>query len=210
MQKLDLKKQLKQFYSPPVGKVVLVDVPAFNFVMIDGAIEPDHAPGTSPGFEQAMQALYGAAYTLKFAAKQRKQDPVDYPVMALEGLWWVEDGQFDIRKPGNWKYTLMILQPDLVTPDMFGEALKKLRVKKPNPALDRLRFERFTEGLCVQMLHLGPYADEPASVEKMEVFARENGYVMQFKHHEIYMGDPRRGDPAKLKTVLRHPVRKAS
>jgi hypothetical protein len=211
LEKLDLKKDLKYLYLPSAKKVELVEVPALNFLMIDGAIEPDQAPGTSPRFAEDMQALYGAAYTLKFAAKLRKQDPVDYPVMALEGLWWVEDGSFDIRKPGNWKYTVMIMQPDLVTSEMFTGAMDQLRKKKGGlPAFSRLRLERFQEGLCVQTMHIGPYATEPATVDRMQAFMQENGLRDQVglggKHHEIYMGDPRRANPAKLKTVLRHPA----
>jgi hypothetical protein len=213
MQKLDLKKDLKYLYVPSAKKIEIVDVPAMNFIMIDGAIEPDQSPGTSPLFQEDMQALYGAAYTLKFAAKLCKENPVDYPVMALEGLWWVEDGKFDIKKPGNWKFTVMIMQPDLVTAQMFAEALAQLRRKKGDqPAFARLRLERFREGLCVQTMHIGPYATEPDTIERMQAFMQENGYQdlvgLGGKHHEIYMGDPRRADPSKLKTVLRHPVRK--
>ncbi len=213
MEKIDLKKELKYLYVPSAKKVEMVDVPVFNFIMSDGAIEPDLAPGTSPLFQENMQALYGAAYTLKFTAKLRKENPVDYPVMALEGLWWVEDGTFDLQKPGNWKYTVMIMQPDLVTPEMFAEALTQMRKKKGNqPAFARLRLERFHEGLCVQTMHIGPYATEPATVERMQAFMQENGCKdlvgLGGKHHEIYMGDPRRADPLKLKTVLRHPVAK--
>lgn len=208
MQTLDLRKQYKELYQPSAKQVVLVEVPSLNFVMIDGAIEPDQSPGTSPAFEEAMKALYGAVYTLKFGFKKRTENPVDYPVMALEGLWWVEDGQFDIKKPGNWKYTLMILQPDVVTQEVFTEMLVQLRKKKPSPAIERLHLERFQEGLCVQVMHIGPYADEPATKERMDAFAHERGYALHGKHHEIYMGDPRRGDPAKMKTVLRQPVYK--
>jgi hypothetical protein len=214
MEKIDLKKDLKYLYAPSAKKIEVVDVPAMNFIMIDGAIEPDQAPGTSPLFAEAMQALYSAAYTLKFAAKLRKENPLDYPVMALEGLWWVEDGSFDIRKPGNWKYTVMIMQPELVTPEMFKDALAQVRQKKGDqPVFARLRLERFREGLCVQTMHIGPYAAEPATVDRMQDFMQEN-YLrdrvgLGGKHHEIYMGDPRRADPSKLKTVLRHPVERA-
>ena len=213
MQRLDLKKDLKYLYLPSARKIEMVEVPAMNFAMIDGAMEPDQAPGTSPLFQENMQALYGAAYTLKFTAKLRKDNPVDFPVMALEGLWWVEDGTFDIQKPGNWKYTVMIMQPAVVTPEMFSDGLAQMRRKKGDqPAFSRLRLERFSEGLCVQTMHIGPYAAEPATVQNMQVFIRENGCQdmvgLGGKHHEIYMGDPRRADPAKLKTVLRHPVRK--
>ncbi|MBN1429831.1 MAG: GyrI-like domain-containing protein [Anaerolineae bacterium] len=212
METLDLKKTYKHLYMPSAKKVELVDVPALNFVMLDGAIEPGQAPGTSPLFEENMQALYGAAYTLKFMVKQRKDNPVDYPVMAMEGLWWVEDGCFDITVKDNWFYTVMILQPDLVTQDVFDDALQQLRKKKGSlPAFDRLRLETWEEGRCVQIMHVGPYATEPATIEKMRAFIGENGLQdgvgLGGKHHEIYLGDPRRAAPDKLKTVLRHPVK---
>jgi hypothetical protein len=146
------------------------------------------------------------AYTLKFMLKKRKEQPVDFPVMALEGLWWVEDGQFDIQKPGNWKYQIMILQPDLISQQLFTQALEQLRKKKPSPALERLRLEIIHEGLSIQVLHVGPYANEPATIARMDAFAEEQGYLMHGKHHEIYLGNPLRADPAKLKTILRHPV----
>ena len=215
MTTLDLRKQWKHLYAPSAKKVELVDVPELKFVMLDGRIEPGEAPGTSPGFAEAMGALYSAAYTLKFMSKLRKEDPIDYPVMALEGLWWVEGEAFDISIAweaftDKWAYTLMIMQPDHITPEMFAEALAQAAKKRPTPALARLRFASFHEGLCVQILHIGPYATEPATVERMHRWAAENGYRLTGKHHEIYLGDPRRGDPAKLKTVLRHGVERIS
>ena len=210
MKTLDLRKDLKQFYAPPAKKVELVDVPEFQFAVIDGAIEPGAEPGNSPAFASAIQALYGISYTLKFASKLRKVDPIDYPVMVLEGLWWVEVGEFSIERKDNYVWTVMILHPEHITPEMFEEARAQVRKKQGDSlALAQLRLERFREGLCVQMLHVGPYADEPATVAKMDAFAAEHGYVMRGKHHEIYMGDPRRAAPEKLKTVLRHPVEKA-
>ena len=207
MSTLDLRKQLKSFYTPSPKKVEVVDVPAFQFIMIDGRIEPGMGPGTSPGFHEAMQALYGSAYTLKFMCKKRKEDPVDFPVMALEGLWWVEDGQFSITRKDNWVYTVMILQPDFITQALFQEALHQLKKKKGDqPAFSRLRLETFTEGLSLQIMHVGPYDTEPTSVAVMDAFALEHGYVKIGKHHEIYMGDPLRADPEKLKTILRHPI----
>ena len=211
MEILDLKKIHKSLYMPSAKKVEVVDVPALNFVMIDGVIEPGHEPGTSPLFEENMQALYGAAYTLKFMFKKHKENPVDYPVMAMEGLWWVEDGLFDITIKDNWFYTMMIMQPDLVTQDDFTEALQQLRKKKGDlPAFDRLRLGTWEEGRCVQTMHIGPYATEPATIEKMRAFMEENALQDQVglggKHHEIYIGDPRRAAPDKLKTILRHPV----
>jgi len=208
MEKLDLKKDLKYLYAPSAKKITFVDVPAMNFAMIDGAIEPDQGPGTSPLFQENMMALYGAAYTLKFTTKLRKENPVDYPVMALEGLWWTESGAFDVDRPESWTWILMILQPDHITQEMFQEALRQLEKKRPNPALARLRLERFREGLCIQVMHVGPYATEPATMARMRSFALEQGYRYRGLHHEIYLGDPRRSAPEKLKTVLRQPVQK--
>ena len=210
MDKLDLKKAYKHLYQPSAKAVVVVDVPALQFVMIDGAIEPGESPGTSPAFQDAMQALYGISYTLKFASKLRAENPIDYTVMALEALWWVEDEDFDITRPDNWHWRAMMMQPDHITDAMFQEALVQVRAKKPSLALDLLRFETWREGLSVQIMHIGPYAEEPATITKMDAYARENDYHMRGRHHEIYLGDPRRADPAKLKTVLRHPIQVAN
>lgn len=210
MMKLDLRKEFKHLYLPSAKEVTVVDVPPFNFVMLDGEIEPGAAPGTSLAFQEALQALYGISYTLKFMSKQRKVDPVDYTVMALEGLWWVEGREFDIARPEDWRWTAMILQPAHISLDMYLEGLAQLRKKKDSPALGRMRFEKFQEDLSIQIMHIGPYSQEPATIEKMKTFARQNGYAIRGKHHEIYLGDPRRSDPQKLKTVLRYPVEKVS
>jgi hypothetical protein len=213
MKILDLKKELKYLYQPSAKKVELVNVPCLQFAMIDGAIEKGKEPGNSPAFQEATQALYSISYTLKFMLKKRKTHAIDYPVMALEGLWWVEDGMFDITVKDNWFYTLMILQPDVITKDIFVEGLEQVKKKKgDSPALAKLGLAEFEEGLCVQVMHIGPYATEPATVDQMHAFAAENGYRDRVgsngQHHEIYLGDPRKADPAKLKTVLRHPVEK--
>lgn len=210
MEKLDLRTMYKNLYNPSAKNASIVEVPALKFAMIDGAIEPDSSPGTSPAFQEALQALYGISYTLKFMSKADKNNPIDYPVMALEGLWWISGGEFDIRKPGNWLWTAMIMQPDHITDDVFQEGLAQLKRKKPSPGLGRLRLETFQEGLCVQIMHIGPYATEPVTVDKLREFMSANSLRDLIgsggKHHEIYMGDPRRSDPSKLKTVLRHPV----
>ncbi|HUV89890.1 MAG TPA: GyrI-like domain-containing protein [Anaerolineae bacterium] len=207
MSKLDLRKQLKHLYAPSAKKVEVVDVPRFEFAMVDGEIEPGRGPEDSPAFQEALEALYGISYTLKFASKLRKEDPLDYTVMALEGLWWVEEGEFDITHPEGWRWTLMIMQPDHITPGMYEDALRQLRQKKgERPGFSRLRFESFQEGLCVQIMHVGPYAEESATIARMHAFAQENGYRLCGKHHEIYLGDPRRASPEKMKTVLRHPI----
>lgn len=214
MKLLDLKKDLKYLYQPSAKKVEILKVPKLQFAMIDGAIEKGSEPGKSPLFAEATQALYSISYTLKFMLKKRKTNAIDYPVMALEGLWWVEDGMFDITIKDNWFYTLMILQPDVITKDIFAEGLEQVRKKKgDSPILSKLRLAYFEEGLCMQIMHIGPYATEPATVERMRAFAVENGYRDRVgqpngKHHEIYLGDPRKADPAKLKTVLRHPLEK--
>jgi hypothetical protein len=210
MDTLDLKTQLKRFYAPSAREVELIDVPEFQFVMLDGAIRPGQTPSTSPEFEEGIGALYGAAYSLKFASKLRKENPIDYPVMALEGLWWMEGGEIDISRPDNWRWTLMILQPDHISQDLFQEAIRQLQKKRPGPAPARLRLERFCEGLCLQTMHLGPYSEEPRTIERMKAFAQTNGYTYRGKHHEIYLGDPRRAAPEKLKTILRQPVRTAT
>ena len=213
MKTLDLKKELKYLYMPSAKKPEILKVPKMQFAMIDGAIEKGKEPGNSPGFQEATQTLYSISYTLKFMLKKRKNNPIDYPVMALEGLWWVEDGFFDITVKDNWFYTLMILQPEVITKDVFAEGLEQVRKKKgDSPALSKLRLAHFEEGLCVQIMHIGPYATEPATIEKMRAFAAESGYRDRVgpsgKHHEIYMGDPRKATPEKLKTVLRHPLEK--
>jgi len=206
---LNLKQDFKHLFTASAKAPQLVDVPRLNFLRIDGAIEPSHGPSDSPRFAENLQALYGASYTLKFMLKQRPENPVDYSVMALEGLWWVEDGRFDIHIKDNWFYTVQIMQPDLVTPETFAEALAKLRKKKGDmEAFSRLRLEPFHEGLAVQMLHIGPYAAEPATVEKMDAYLQAENLQKAGHHHEIYLGDPMRADPAKLKTILRHPVTK--
>jgi hypothetical protein len=205
-QKLDLRKQYKHLYQPGVKYVEVVEVPSLQFAMIDGRIEAGNAPGTSLAFQQALEALYGISYTLKFASKRSRENPLDYTVMALEALWWVEAGEFDFTRPGGWRWTAMILQPEHITTGLFREGLAQLRKKKASPAIDLLRLETFDEGLSLQIMHVGPYSAEPATIEKIKTFARENGYRLRGKHHEIYLGDPRRTDPAKLKTVLRQPV----
>lgn len=215
MKVLNLKKDMKHLYSPSAKKVGIVTVPKLQFMMIDGRIEKGKEPGNSPSFAEATQALYSVAYPLKFMFKKRKTDPVDYPVMPLEGLWGLQDVTQDISKKDNWSYTLMILQPDIVSQDVFSEMVEQVRQKKgDSPALSKLRLEHFEEGTCVQVMHIGPYATEPATIEKMRAFALENGYRDNVGpnglHHEIYIGDPRRSAPEKLKTVLRHPLKKVS
>lgn len=210
MAKLDLKKEYKHLYKPSAKQVSVVDVPEFKFLMVDGTIPPGAPVAEAEDFVQAMEVLYGLSYTIKFASKLRKENPIDYTVMSLESLWWVDGDEKWTNRDIPWYFTAMMMQPDHITEEMFQEAVAEFKRKKgdDNPALAKLRFEPFHEGLSVQVMHIGPYSEEAATIERMGAFAEENGYQMHGKHHEIYIGDPRRADPAKLKTVLRHPVRK--
>ncbi len=213
MKTLDLKKDLKYLYAPSAKKAEIVNVPRLQFAMIDGIIEKGKEPGNSPIFAEATQALYSISYTLKFMLKKRKTNAIDYPVMALEGLWGVQDKMVDVAKKDNWTYTLIILQPDVITKDIFAEGMEQVRKKKgDSPILSKLRLSHFEEGVCVQMMHIGPYATEPVTIEIMRAFAAENGYRDNVGsnglHHEIYLGDPRKAKPEKLKTVVRHPLKK--
>ena len=205
--KLDLKKDLKYLYNPSAKSVEEVEVPEFHFAMVDGFIPAGVKVADSPEFMDAMTALYGIAYTLKFSIKQRKEIAVDYPVMALEALWWVKEDDFEFGKVQDWYFRAMILQPAVVTADAFAEALAQLRKKKPSPGLEKLRLESFREGCCVQILHLGPYSTEQATIERLKDYMKEHGMVRNGHHHEIYLGDPRRAAPEKLRTILRQPVK---
>jgi len=208
MKKLDLRKELKHLYNPSAKIVDVVNVPKFIFLMLDGKIGPGETIETSQEFQNAIQALYGASYTLKFTSKLRKKNPIDYPVMALEGLWWTASGEFDFSKKEDWRWTMMILHPKHITEKMLVDALKRLKEKRDNPSLSKLRLEGFHEGLSMQIMHVGPYSEEPRTIEKMKNFAQEKGYSLRGKHHEIYLGDPRRAKPEKLRTILRHPIEK--
>jgi hypothetical protein len=203
VKKIDLRKELKQLYSPTAKEPELIKVPGFNFLMVDGEGAPE-----SQEFQDAVQAVYSAAYTIKFMFKFDKK--VDFPVMALEGLWWLKSGEpFQIGRREDWCWTLMILQPKFVMKSSLAKTIKKIKEKKQVAALDKLRLEPFTEGLSVQMLHIGPYSEEPATMEKMKAFTAERGFTACGKHHEIYMSDPRRVKPEKMKTILRHAVKKS-
>ena len=205
MKKIDLKKDLKYLYLPSSEEVEVVRVPKFRYLMIDGQGDPN----TSKEFQEAMQAMYTVAYTLKFMIKKEKK--VDYPVMAVEGLWWVDDmATFSMENKSAWKWTLMILQPSVVTKALFKKAVKLATEKKGFTALQRIRLEPFTEGLAVQIMHIGTYAEEGPTIQRLHSFAKERGFELRNKHHEIYMSDPRKVKPEKMRTVIRQPIRKAS
>lgn len=203
MEKIDLRKALKHLYKPSAKKPEIVDVAEMNFLMIDGEGDPN----TSEAFQDAVGALYAASYTLKFTFKQG-DPPIDWTVMPLEGLWWADDmTEFDISDKSNWKWTLMIVQPGPVTAGAVADAIEQVQKKKGElSALAQLRFEAFHEGLSAQIMHIGPYSDEGPTIQKLHEFIRESGHELRGKHHEIYMGDPRRSAPEKLKTIIRQPM----
>jgi hypothetical protein len=206
MPKIDLRQQLKHLYNPPKNKFTVVDVPAMNFLMIDGEGDPN----TSKDFQDAMEALYSMAYTLKFALKLGKYGgkKYDYPVMALEGLWWVDDmTQFSVEAKGLWKWTVMIMQPDFITRAMFNAARKEVAEKRNPAALAKVRFGKFKEGRSAQIMYVGKFADEGPTIQRLHEFIEQSGHKLRGKHHEIYMSDPRRTVPEKLKTVIRQPFK---
>jgi len=201
MAKRDFKKELKHLYGPSKKEFSVVDVPPMNFLMIDGHGDPND----NPDFQEGMEALYGMAYTIKFALKPQG---IEFVVPPSEALWWMEDmSEFSVETKDRWQWTLMIMQPDEVTQEIVAAAQGELARKKDPPALSRLRYERYHEGLSVQIMYLGAYADEGPTIARMHEFIRENGYDFNGKHHEIYLGDPRRTAPEKLKTVIRQPVK---
>jgi hypothetical protein len=201
MAKRDFKKELKHLYGPSTKKFSVVDVPPMNFLMIDA----EGNPNNNPAFQEGMEALYGMAYTIKFALKPQG---VEFVVPPPEGLWWMEDmSEFNLETKDRWQWTMMIMQPDEVTHEIVDAAQGELARKKNPPALSKLRYERHHEGLSVQIMYLGAYADEGPTIARMHEFIRENGYDFNGKHHEIYLGDPRRTTPEKLKTVIRQPVK---
>ena len=202
MEKVDLRKQLKYLYNPSAKQPEIVEVPAMNYLMVDGKGDPN----TSPAYQQSIQALYTMAYTLKFRIKSDME--LDYPVMALEGLWWADDmTDFMTAKKDNWKWTSMIMQPDTVTPELFKQLRAEVEKKKPElAAIPKLRYERFHEGRCAQIMHIGPYSEEGPTIAKLHAFIAEQGSKPRGKHHEIYLGDPRRSAPEKLRTIIRQPM----
>lgn len=209
-QKLDYKKEYKDIYVPK-KKPMLVDIPPMIFIMIDGKGDP-----LSEEYQNALAILYGLTFIIKMSKTSGKQPQgyFEYVVPPLEGLWWCEGGKFEFDKRDSWRWTSMIRQPEFVTAEVFEWAVKELEQKKPSLDVSLARLQTFTEGLCVQMMHIGPYSDEPNSLEVMQRYMEENNLTdmteLEGKHHEIYLSDPRRTAPEKLKTVLRHPVEHTS
>jgi len=204
MDKVDFKKLMKPYWQPAAGVFSLIEVPKFRYVMIDGVGDPN----ASEDYQRAVQWLYGVSYALKFMSKADLAR--DYGVAPLEGLWWARDMKhFATLGKDQWHWTAMIMQPDWVGPDLFERAVAKTRGKLGAPPAS-LRLDDLEEGLSVQIMHVGPYDDEAATIARLHSeYLPANGLVETGHHHEIYLGDPRRTAPDKLRTVIRQPVRRA-
>lgn len=202
MSKIDLSKELKGVYKAKKNPE-LIDVPSGKFLAINGKGDPN-----GKEYSDAMMALYGSAYTLKFYYKALGKD---FKVMALEGLWWIEDGVFDMNNPApreQWRWTSMIRVPDYVEPRALDEVLPELVEKRGEKARE-VKLIDYNEGLSAQIMHIGPYSKETPTINKLHKWVISQGYKLRDKHHEIYMSDPRRTKPENLKTIIRHPVKKS-
>ena len=199
---IELKKRFSKLYKPSPNAPTVVDVPTLRFLMLDG-----DAPIGSPGFSESIEALYKLAYPVKFAAKKRLD--ISYPIMPSEGLYWDADGGPDVplAEATRMLWRLMLMLPDAVPSEFVDEVREGVMTKKGLPRLADIRVQSYTEGTCVQVLHIGPYAAETPTVEHLRAFAAEKGFEFSGIHHEIYLSDPGRTAPEKLKTILRYPVR---
>lgn len=205
----DFKKEYKEFYMPP-RKPSIVRVPAMNYVAVRGKGNPNEEDGA---YQRAMQVLYGIAYTIKMSKKgdHRIEGYFDYVVPPLEGFWWIDGlAGMDYARKDDFSWISCIRLPDFVRKEDFDWAVAEATRKKKHD-FGSAEFLTIEEGLCVQCMHVGPYDDEPATVDTMHAFAEEQGYALDLtderRHHEIYLSDARRTAPQKLRTVVRHPIR---
>lgn len=202
MEKIDHKIELKHLYQASAKKIDEVDVPALNYLMIDGQGDPN----SSPAYAAAVEALFSVSYTAKFMIKKGAL-AVDYSVMPLEGLWWADDmSAFTGNDKSQWKWTMMIMQPAIVTRQIIDTAIAEVTKKKKLPALSLLRFESFTEGRCAQILHIGPFSEEGPTIERLHQHIQSHA-KLSGKHHEIYLSDIRKAAPDKWKTIIRQPIK---
>jgi hypothetical protein len=204
MAKIDYKKERKDLYSPSSKEVSFINVPEMGFLMIGGSGDPN----ISKEYAEAIQALYALSYALKFMVKKGKEG-IDYGVLPLEGLWWAENmGVFKSGARDEWKWTAMIRQPELINDKMVEEALIAVKKKKELLSIEKIRFEKFNEGPCAQIMYIGPFSGEGPIIEKLHDAIEKKGYLVSGKHHEIYLSDIRKVSPEKMKTVLRQPFKK--
>jgi hypothetical protein len=203
MEKLDLKKDLAPLYAPKNTDWELIGVPAMNFLMVDGKGDPN----TATDYSDAVAALYGLSYTIKFMSKQRLGK--DYCVAPLEGLWWADDpAAFENAQKSEYQWTMMIMQPDWIAETLVSEAVTATAAKKELPALSKVRFEGYDEGRSLQLLHVGSYDDEAPKLKYLHAeFMPLHKLTFNGRHHEIYLSDPRKAALSKLKTILRQPVK---
>lgn len=204
-EKIDYKKDYKNIYLPKTNPVI-IDIPKMQYIMINGTGNPN-----GEGFAKDTEALYSISYAIKMSYKSKDipEGYYEYTVFPLEGIWDLVDKSKPSTDKDNYKYTIMIRQPDFLTDELFGEFLEQTKKKKLNPSLEKLSFGEITDGLSCQAMHIGSYDDEPESFGRMEAFCSENGYIRALKtHREIYMSDPRKTEVSKMKTVLRFPVKK--
>jgi hypothetical protein len=173
-----------------------------NFLMVDGAGNPN----TSQVYTEAVEALFSLSYAIKFMVKKGKK-AIDYGVMPLEGQWWADDmSKFSADNKDDWKWTLMIMQPDVVTRELVEESIEEVRKKKNLPALSKAKFKAFAEGKAAQVMHIGPFSEEGPTIQKLHTFIEEHGGRLRGKHHEIYLSDIRKAAPDKWKTIIRQPM----
>lgn len=201
MTKLDLKKELKRYYTAK-KRPEIIEIPEGKFMIILGKGDPN-----GEEYAQAIQALYGMNYTLKFDLKTKG---MDYTIMHLEGLWWIEEGIFDLNNPApreKWRWKSMIRVPDFITVDMMENVRPKVE-EKAGKKVNEVKLILFKEGFAAQILHRGPYSEEGPTIQLLHDFIHEQGYQMRGDHHEIYLNDPRRTKPENIKTILRHPITK--
>ncbi|MHA2282042.1 MAG: GyrI-like domain-containing protein [Promethearchaeota archaeon] len=202
--KVDFKKSMKNLYQPNANEVVIVDVPEMQFLMIDGI----GSPGDSKEYQDALGTLYPVAFKTKFLSKANGKD---YVVPPLEGLWWADNMEdYKSGNRENWRWTMMIRQPNWITKEIIEEAIEITKKNKPklSELLDKLRLESYAEGQCAQIMHLGPFSEEGPTVDKVHKFIEDQKGKydgLNQKHHEIYLSDPRRAKPENMKTVIRQP-----
>ncbi len=210
MDKLDYKKQFKELYQPP-AKPVVIEVPEMIFISVSGSGDPN----TCSEYKEALEILYGLSFAIKMSKMNGTQPDgyFEYVVPPLEGLWYADGVSFDglnVTDKNKFRWISMIRQPEFVTEEVFETAIAVMRKKKPQLDVSKVKLMKYDEGLCVQIMHKGAYDEEPASIMQMKQFIAENGYAEDFSdgryHHELYLSDPRKIAPEKLKTVIRHPI----
>jgi hypothetical protein len=199
--KIDLRKQYHDLYSPSKKEFSFIEVPPLQYLMINGSGDPNN----SQRYMDAIQTLYSLSYTLKFSLK--KAQGIDYSVMGLEGLWWMPNmNEWSESNKSRWLWTAMMLQPDFITPELFEEARRPAQAKGKAPLAGETRLETLTEGPSCQIMYFGAYVDEAPTIAAMHKFIADHGYERNLKHHEIYLSDARKVAPEKNRTILRQPV----